>query len=191
MSAILRASGTQFDVDAFLADSSFLAMNVYRKGEPSLPVSKPDGRKNARSGINVEVSGAGFDDIELQFKEVFFFMRDHANELSRLRDFDGVENLCIDFGADIYPPGYSCFRFPFALLGMAGKLKLDLELSVYPTDSEDESIGDDRRLELEELYEEYLADSAADVEQGVVVPSRPLPPSAKSTSFVRGSEGLS
>jgi hypothetical protein len=187
MSALLRASGTDFDVDAFLADSSFIAKVVYRKGEPRYPANDPEGRKNDRSGINIEVSGVDFDNVELQFKEAFYFMRDHADELSRLRDFDGVEDLCIDFGAEIHPPGYSSFRFPFPLLGMAGKFNVDLELSVYPTDSEDETEGDARRSELQESYAEYLAKSTSKGERGVA-PDNSLPPSAKSTSFFRSSE---
>ena len=157
MSAILRATGETFDVDAFLKDSHLLIDQVYRVGEPVFPASNPDGRKKERSGFSVVASEVDFEDYKLQMKESFFFMRDHADELRRLLAFTGLQSVCIDFGANIYPPGWCSFRFPPPLMRMAGNLGIDLELSVYPCDPEDESEGDECRAELDEAYEEFKA----------------------------------
>ncbi|YCM46019.1 hypothetical protein V2O64_08320 [Verrucomicrobiaceae bacterium 227] len=131
--------------------------NVYGVGRPVYPASAPNGRKHTRSGLSVVVSEVEFDDYKLQMEEAYLFMRDHADELTHLAGFAGVEALCIDFGANIYPPGWCSFRFPHPLLRMAGELKIDLDLSVYPTVPEDESDGDKEREELDEAYEELQA----------------------------------
>ena len=64
MSCILRAYGTDFDVDLFLNSSHVVTASVIRKGSPRYPRSQPEGPKNKRSGIHIEASGAGFDEIE-------------------------------------------------------------------------------------------------------------------------------
>ena len=92
MSAILRASGVKFDVDAFIKESSLLIDRVYRVGEPVFPASNPEGRKSARSGLSVVASKVDFEDYKLQMKESFFFMRDHADELRRLGAFTGLQS---------------------------------------------------------------------------------------------------
>jgi hypothetical protein len=157
MSALIRAAGNIFNVDSFLKDSPFIPTKVFRAGEPRFPASKPNGPFHTSSGLNVKVSLADFDDYEAQMKDAFYFMRDHADEIVRLRDFEGVEGLGIDFGADIYPPGFSSFRFPHQLLLMAGKLRVDLELSVYPSDSKDDEQEAAERTRLDESYDEFRA----------------------------------
>lgn len=159
MSAILRASGKEFDVDAFIEDSSLLIDRVYRVGEPVFPASNPEGRKSVQSGLSVVASKVNFEDYKLQMKESFLFMRDHADELRRLVAFKGLHSVCIDFGANIYPPGWCSFYFPHQLMKMAGNLGIDLELSVYPCEPEDnESKEDERRAELNEAYEEFKSE---------------------------------
>lgn len=96
----------------------------------------------------------------------------NAEELRRLAKFPGVQELLIDFGANIYPPGWCSFRFPYQLLHVAGDLGIDLELSVYPTDPEDDSVGDDERQELDEAFEEFIAQNEKSGEQAVGVNRR-------------------
>lgn len=43
MPAVLRAYGKDFDVDAFLTDSTLPVCTVKRIGEPVAPASQPDG----------------------------------------------------------------------------------------------------------------------------------------------------
>lgn len=72
MSAILRASGDQFDVDSFAKESSLTIYKIYRVGDPVRPTVEPEGRKRESSGLSVVVSEVDFDDYEQQFKEAFF-----------------------------------------------------------------------------------------------------------------------
>ena len=158
MSAILRASGETLDVDSFLSGSPLLINRVYRVGEPVFPASKPQGRKHTRSGFSVIASEVDFEDYKLQMKESFFFMRDHAEELRRLVGFTGIQSVCIDFGANIYPPGWCSFRFPHRLMKIAGDLRIDLMLSVYPCEPDEELEESEQcREKLEEGYTEFKA----------------------------------
>ena len=134
MSAILRVYGKSFDVDSFIENTSLKIIKAYRKGERRNPKSKP----NIYSGINIRVSDIDFDNYEGQQDESLAFMAAHEEELIRLRDFTGVDSLTIDYGAEIYPPGWCSFRFPHELMLKAGELKINLELSVYPTDPDEE-----------------------------------------------------
>jgi len=134
MSAILRVSGKAFDVDSYLEKSPFNIIKVYRKGEKRSTRSKV----NQCSGINISVSEIDFDRYQGQLEEALVFLTTHEAELHRLRDFPGCDSAYIDFGAEIYPPGWCSFYFPHALLLKAGELRIDLGLSVYPTDPDEE-----------------------------------------------------
>ena len=161
MSALLRAHGKDFDVDEFIKNSNLTIHKISRAGSPARPTIDPNGRKLKRSGLTVIVSNADFETFELQLKESFYFIRDNIDELRRLAQFPGVQSFVIDFGANIYPPGYSSFRFPYPLLCMAGEVKVDLELSVYPAEADEDSKQEaqyDKDIKaLDEAYEEYMA----------------------------------
>ena len=72
MAAILRASGPDFDVDAFVAECDWDVSKVYHRGEAVLAKSRPGGRGHAKSGLNVVVSDAGFFD-QSHFTRAFKF----------------------------------------------------------------------------------------------------------------------
>lgn len=135
MSTVLRTSGSDFDVEAYIKDCPLKIIVSFRKGEPR---SKNSKRLRELSGLNIEVSNADFDDLAKQMADTQAFLTTHEAELTRLRDFPGVEFISIDFGVDIYPPGWCSFCFPHELLRLAGTLRIDLELSVYPSDPEEE-----------------------------------------------------
>ena len=133
MSAILRVSGESFDVDSFVEGTTLKIIKIFRKGEKRNPKSKP----NVNSGINIEVSSIDFDNYKGQLDESLEYLESNEEELIRLQNFTGIESIYIDYGAEIYPPGWCSFYFPHALLLKAGELRIDLGLSVYPTDNED------------------------------------------------------
>jgi len=160
VSAILRASGANFDVDSFAKDSPLAIDRVYRVGDPLRPIVDPHGRKRKRSGFSVVVSEVDFDDFRQQLEDALSFLGDNADELMRLTAFPGVQSLCIDFGANIYPPGWCSFSFPHQLLHLAGQVKVDLVLSVYPTSSEEDLPGELTRADLDAAYEEFVAQKA-------------------------------
>jgi hypothetical protein len=138
MSCVLRASGFDFDVVTFLASCELEPIKVFKKGEPRFPTSQPDGPKRERSGLNFEVSGADFSELALQMEEALAFVRRHQPFISKLKAFPGVENVTIDFGAEIHPPGWYSFTFSSDLMLAVGVLGISLELSVYPVEEEDD-----------------------------------------------------
>ena len=143
MAAVLRASGEDFDPEGFVATSPFQPSHVYRKGEPMFPASQPEGRRNDRSGLNLVVSEADFDEFPRQVREAAAFLHDHRSELARLRDFRGVDDLTLDFGIARRDVVVQNDYFPPELLRIAGELGMGIELSQYPV-GDDEDDGSPR-----------------------------------------------
>ena len=131
MPAVLRAYGSHFDVDAYLADCPLPVCAVKRRGEPMSP-SQPDGRRHTESGVHVLASGADFDEFPVQVEEAIAFLRTNDGELRRLRGFPGVETVTLDFGIERRDGWLQCDRLPSELLQLAGSLGFDIELSQYP-----------------------------------------------------------
>lgn len=136
MTCILRAGGTNFDVDDFIAKSSLMADSLWRKGEKRFPRSKSSEEINDSSGIRVVASEADFSELSQQIEDVIVFLRQNQDPIKGLASFPGVEGAVLDFGAEIYPPGWASFTFPADLLLLAGSAGVSLCLSVYPTDTE-------------------------------------------------------
>jgi len=132
----LRTAGADFDVDAFLLGSPFEPCKVFRRGEPRLPRSNPEGPTEDPSGFNLKVSEAPWDDLSAQIHDVESFVREHEPEVARLREFPGVESVTLDFpvSLNVNSEVVARFhRFPESLVQSAGRLRLGLELSVYAT----------------------------------------------------------
>jgi hypothetical protein len=136
MTCILRAGGTNFDVDDFIARSSLVPDSLWRKGEKRFPGSKSSERMNDTSGIRVVASAADFSELSQQIEDVIAFLRQNQEPIRALASFAGVESTVLDFGAEIHPPGWASFTFPSELLLLAGTVGVSLCLSVYPTDPE-------------------------------------------------------
>jgi hypothetical protein len=135
MSAVLRAAGDDFDVEAYLRDCTLPGATSYKRGDPVFPRSQPGGRRHQWSGVHAEASPADFDEFRLQVADATRFLSDHADEIRRLRNFPGVEAVTLDFGIwrrDVY---VQCDHFPSALVRIAGSLDVGLELSVYSRDA--------------------------------------------------------
>lgn len=139
MTCILRACGTGFDVDDFIAQSSLNADSLWRKGEKRFPRSKSSEEINGSSGIRVVASEADFSELSQQIEDVITFLRQNQEPIRALASFPGVEGAVFDFGAEIHPPGWASFTFPAELLLLAGSAGASLCLSVYPTDTEGEA----------------------------------------------------
>ena len=139
MACILRAGGTHFNVDEFIAKSSLVADSLWRKGEKRFPHSKSNEEINGSSGVRVVASEADFSELSQQIDDVTVFLRLNQEPIKALASFPGVEGAVLDFGADIYPPGWASFTFPPELLLLAGSAGVSLCLSVYPTDPDGET----------------------------------------------------
>lgn len=132
MSAMIRASGTNFDPDHFCSQSQLHPCELFRRGEPYFSASQSDGRRYEHSGINIVASDAEFDEFDRQVDEAAAFLKGHHDELSRLRDFPGIEGIMIDFGAkhkDVY---VECYSLSPELVRLAGELGRSIEISLYP-----------------------------------------------------------
>lgn len=140
MSCILRASGAEFDVDAFMAKTLLEVDSLWRKGEKRF-IKSSNSEINRSSGIRVVASEADFSDLGEQIQHVISFLRKNIEQVKLLASFPGAEGAVLDFGIEIYPPGWASFTFPPELLALAGEAGVSLCLSVYPTDKEGQSDG--------------------------------------------------
>jgi hypothetical protein len=130
MTCVLRAIGSAFDVDAFLAESEFGSPTVFRRGEPRLPPS-PGRPTWAASGFNLTVSPAS-GDLDFQIQETVHFLVEREDELRRLGRFPGVEEVCLDFGLGPWDGAVQAAVFPSDLLWRVGALDIDLVVSRDP-----------------------------------------------------------
>ena len=124
MPCVLRAIGSDFDVDEFLKDSALAAAAAFRRGEAREP-GVTGGETRAASGFNVEI-GKGLADLRLQVQAVRRFLREHEDELRRLGSFEGVEEVCLDFAVERRDVAGGSDLFPAGLLWRAGALDIDL-----------------------------------------------------------------
>jgi hypothetical protein len=137
MAAVLRASGPDFDVDAFVAGCGWQVERVFRRGEARLPRTQPDGRTLGESGFNVVVSHAGLDDLSGQLTDAAAFLAANASEVRRLAGFPGVTGVVIDFGVACRDAAVQSYHFPAELVRLAGACGIALELSRYPVSDGD------------------------------------------------------
>ena len=127
---VLRASGSEFDVDAFLDDSPFEPCAVWRRGEQRFRHKPP----SENSGFNLEVSDG---DLAEQVAGAVVFLEDDRAEILRLLAMIGVE-AHLDFGIARRDVFVQTDFFPSVLIGLAGSLGLGIELSQYPVSNEPE-----------------------------------------------------
>ena len=137
---VLRASGADFDPDAFLKESALEAFKIVRRGEPRLPKSAPGGPKNTYSGITLVVSRASMNDLPTQVDDAEHFLEFHRAEVERLVKTHGISDLTLDFPIElrIGDPGVVAQfdRFPATLVRLAAGFGIALELSIYPREGE-------------------------------------------------------
>jgi len=138
MSCTLRAGGRDFDVDSFLANSSLTPCAVFRRGEPKFPASNPNGRACETTCFNVGVSDAEFGDEKNQTQDALMFLKDNEDELKRLAEFPGVEDLQLDFAINIAPDAFvQSYCLPPNLLALVGQLGIELCISCYAEPEEE------------------------------------------------------
>lgn len=133
MSAVLRASGRDFDVDAFLSESTLKPCRVYHRGEPRFPGSThPGSKRNDKSGMHLPVSITEFIEFPKQVAEATAFLEAETEEIQRLAMFPGVEGVTLDFGIECRDVAVQCDLLPADLIRVAGSLGLSIMVSRYP-----------------------------------------------------------
>ncbi len=134
MSCVLRASGTNFDVDEFLKTSSLDALTAFHRGEVQFQTSSVT-RKSEYSGMNVSVSAREVSDLRGQIRDAIEFLSKNEHELKRLRDFPGLQRMDLDFPIEDRDVVYQRDAFPHKLLSLLGELGIGLIVSRYPAHS--------------------------------------------------------
>jgi hypothetical protein len=125
VSCTLRAIGEGFDVEAFLRESPFSRATAFHKGEPRAAASGNGGQHGA-SGFTLPVSNASADDLAAQVDDATEFLRIHEEELRRLSQFPGLQEVCLDFAIRRRDGAVQIDVFPAELLWQAGALDIDL-----------------------------------------------------------------
>jgi hypothetical protein len=138
---VLRASGPDFDVEAFVANCDWHVTKVFHRGEARLPRTQAEGRKLDESGLNVVVSEAGFQAFSEQLKDAIKFLNENAPEVQRLAGFPGVTSVVLDFGIAWRDVAAQADQFPAELVRRAGACGIALELSHYPVSDGDPVAG--------------------------------------------------
>src|SRR5260370_21635056 len=128
MPCVLRISGKQFAAREFADNTRMPVCKVYVRGEPRLPRSQPDGRKNKLSGVNITVSQADFTNLKRQIREALSFLGKYKPALGRVRRAAGVEQITLDFGVASRQVAAQFDYFPPELLLAAGELGIGLEI---------------------------------------------------------------
>jgi hypothetical protein len=134
MSCVLRASGTNFDVDEFLKTSSLDALTAFHRGALQFPSSSVT-RTSEYSGMNVSVSTHEVSDLRGQIQDAIEFLSKNDRELKRLRDFPGLQRMDLDFPIEDRDVVYQRDAFPHKLLSLLGTLRIGLIVSRYPAHS--------------------------------------------------------
>ncbi len=131
----LRAFGTEFDVDMFLASSSLVPSTVFRKGEPRRPKTAPDGPKHHQSGVCIGVSDAEWSDLATQASDAEQFLISNRMALEALAAMPGIEDFLLDFPIELRADGIKIATqtdmFSSSLVRIAGTFGLGLALTIY------------------------------------------------------------
>jgi len=126
---VLRVGSKTIDVEPLIKALGLKPIASFRRGHPRVPGST---ELNRRSGFNVDVSKA--DAIEEQAQDATQFLKRHTAGLTRLRRNKKSDGMTLDFG--IYDRAtkerpWPSYRLPAALIELAGKHGIEIELSFY------------------------------------------------------------
>ncbi|GHF69223.1 hypothetical protein [Deinococcus ficus] len=139
MSCVLRAAGTDFDVDGSIARVQLPDIfRIYRKGTRNRP-SQPGSHE--ASGLNVVVSDAEFTEVDRQIEEALHYLKVHTDALRLLAGFPRVLGVVLDFGIEDRDVGAQADYFPPDLLRALGDLNIGLVVSRYPRSAEDDEVS--------------------------------------------------
>lgn len=123
------------DVDGFLVKSKLNPYKKFYKGDPRYK-SRPEGKKGEFSGCAIEVSNASFKDFVKQAEDAINYLETNKEKLSIIKETTGIDYSILDFGIDCNINNFTqTHSLPRRLLKLVSDLDIDIELSIYPTDS--------------------------------------------------------
>ena len=129
---VLRIATKTSDVDRAVEASGLRPLKVFRKGTPKF-LGAPTLAKV--SGFNVDVSPS--PSLERQVRDAIRFLRRHELGLRRLRRLKHFGGMTLDFAERYRPTAgapWPSYHFPAALIDLAGKHGIEIELSLYGHD---------------------------------------------------------
>jgi hypothetical protein len=130
-----KVAGTRFDPDAFLATTALNPYNIWHSGEPVAKVGPRSNRIHEWSGFVCNVSDVD-GDLSLQIEDAVKFLDKHKADLVKLAVDPTVEDCRLDFGFDCRVGQEDVVVqgewLPVELLKLAGDLKVNIALSIYP-----------------------------------------------------------
>jgi hypothetical protein len=132
VSCILRARGSNFAVDDFLAGSTLTPVAVVRRGQPQWAKAPSGSPIPNESGFHAVASEADFSNLKMQIADAVRFVEQNQAELARLVAFPVVEKVSLDFGIEARDMAAQSERFPPTLLRVVGNLGIWLEFTLYP-----------------------------------------------------------
>src|SRR5260221_14550094 len=101
MACYLRAWGTTFDVDAFLALTPMAWDPIWRKGQKKQIVLKGRKAEHDDAGVTTLVTDVG-DTLKAMESGAIAFLVANEAEVMLLASNPGVERVCIDFSVAWY-----------------------------------------------------------------------------------------
>lgn len=131
---ILHIEGSGFDPDSFLANSTFRAYKVWRRGERVAEKGPRANRIHKRSGFRCDVSEVE-GDLSRQIEDAVKFLQTHRREFERLLTIDVVDDCRLDFGYDCRLSDKIMMQgeyLPVEFLALVGQLQVAVALSLYP-----------------------------------------------------------
>jgi hypothetical protein len=124
---VLHVSGERFEVDCFLASSTWKPYRVHHRGEAT-----------GRAGVDYEDSGFSIDvsevdgDLSAEIQDAIRFLQQHQAELARLATISEVTDRRFDFGYYYRDVFMQSEYLPPELVRLAGTHGIAIELSLYP-----------------------------------------------------------
>lgn len=133
MSAVLRISGSDLDVDAALDVVDLEPCSVACRGKRKFPESDDYQTTFEQSCITYVVSDAGFDELPQQIADTICYLIQYGPTLERLLSTPGIDEACLCFGVawaddDIAAQSET---IPGSLIELAGHFRLSTTLTRY------------------------------------------------------------
>ena len=117
MTCILHAYGTNFQARQFLAEASMPPSQLLRKGEEPL-----------FNGTYIIVRVSDAENLLNQIEDAITFLKAYQNNLKKLRDCPGVEEVCLNFSIRIEEPSPQNLDFPPLLHQLACQNGINLNI---------------------------------------------------------------
>lgn len=127
---LLSAKGAQFDVDAFMKDSTWVEnAKIFHRGDATSPRSRS---VQQHSGLSLGISDSDEDDLEPQLRDAMDFLQEERDEILRLVAFPGIESVEFRIGFFWWRDTLCQFHtISSEFMHLAGHLGVDVTLCVY------------------------------------------------------------